>query len=286
MTVPALSRIQLKPGRCQWHQRHLACRISLLTGQHWVVTDGNWTGHCSDSHWELLGELAACLCELPVHPQLAVRGCVNISTKMFLIMAPWFWGSQLCQESSPVLVLSLTQGQFYSENVWMLTDLMSSDHKHTGRCEETTRKDTNTAALSHFLFPWVMQWQCYKTNERKRCRAHVQHVLLGHQNRLRAEEGMEGWELLLSPGEVCSHQAQDNSCSVTPHGDGHPAVFHTSPMPSLTSHHSHGRTFLQGSLEGLEPEDFLQCSPDPALQARGSLPAHPKDAAKGDRNLS
>lgn len=92
-------------------------------------------------------------------------------------------------------------------------------------------------------------------------------------------------------GRSCSVQGRSahirhNSCSVTPHGDAHPAVFHTSPMPNLTSHHSHGRTFLQGSLEGLKPEDLLQCFPDPALQARGSLPAHPKDAANSDRNLS
>lgn len=59
----------------------------------------------------------------------------------------------------------------------------------------------------------------------------------------------------------------------------------TSPMPSLTSRHSHGRTFLQGSLEGLEPEDLLQCFPDPALQARGSLPAHPKAAANEESEL-
>lgn len=63
-------------------------------------------------------------------------------------------------------------------------------------------------------------------------------------------------------------------------------MLHTSPTRSLTSRHSHGRAFLQRSLEGLEPEDFLQRFPDPALQARGSLPAHPKDAANGDRNLS
>lgn len=41
-------------------------------------------------------------------------------------------------------------------------------------------------------------------------------MLLGHQNHLRAQEGVEGWALLLSPGEVCSRQTQQQ----LPQGDG------------------------------------------------------------------
>lgn len=84
--------------------------------------------------------------------------------------------------------------------------------------------------------------------------------------------------------QVMSAHNRHNS-SVTCTGRGTPSRVHTCPMPSLTSRHSHGRTFLQRSLEGLEPEDLLQCFPDPALQARGSLPAHPKAAANEESEL-
>lgn len=50
---------------------------------------------------------------------------------------------------------------------------------------------------------------------------------------------------------------------------------------SLTSHHSHGCTFLQGSLERFKPEDLSQRFPDPALQAWGCRAAHLGEAADG-----
>lgn len=45
----------------------------------------------------------------------------------------------------------------------------------------------------------------------------MQHVLLGHQNHLGAEEGVEGWARLLSPGEVCSQQTQQQLLQSHPH---------------------------------------------------------------------
>lgn len=52
-------------------------------------------------------------------------------------------------------------------------------------------------------------------------------------------------------------------------------------MLSLTSHHSHGCTFLQGSLERFKPEDLSQRFLDPALQAWSCRAAHLGEAVDG-----
>lgn len=98
---------------------------------------------------------------------------------------------------------------------------------------------------------------------------HLQHVLalLCHGSDLwakEAEESSEGWWSSL--GQAVSLESQ---------------LLQSFQMLSLTSHHSHGCTFLQGSLEGLKPEDLSQRFPDPALQAWGCRAAHLGEAVDG-----
>lgn len=93
-----------------------------------------------------------------------------------------------------------------------------------------------------------------------------------------------GWSCLVQALRLLKPGAIPTPAVSPSQEDGKPDMFHIFLMPSLTSCHSDGRAFLQGSLEGLKPKDLSQCFPDPAFQARGSLAAHLREAVNSDRN--